>query len=207
MRGRFITFEGGEGAGKSTMIGRCREWFAAKGAEVLVTREPGGTFLAEKMRAIVLDREHGELSPVAELLLVFASRAQHLDELIRPALARGATVLCDRFTDTTWAYQGGGRGLPPEVISALEQAVHGDLQPDITLLLDLPVELGLKRISGRGLADRLEQESPAFFERVRQNYLQRAASAPHRFAIIDASLDAASVWNQIERVLRERVRP
>ena len=207
MRGRFITFEGGEGAGKSTMIGRCREWFAAKGAEVLVTREPGGTYLAEKMRAIVLDREHGELSPVAELLLVFASRAQHLDELIRPALARGTTVLCDRFTDATWAYQGAGRGLPPEVIGALEQAVHGDLQPDITLLLDLPVELGLKRISGRGLADRLEQESPAFFERVRQNYLQRAASAPHRFAVIDASHDAASVWNQIEQVLRERVRP
>ena len=207
MRGRFISFEGGEGAGKSTMIARCREWFAKNGAEVLVTREPGGTFLAEKMRDIVLDRAHGELSPIAELLLVFASRAQHLDELIRPALARGTTVLCDRFTDATWAYQGAGRGLPAGVIGALEQAVHGDLQPDITLLLDLPVELGLKRISRRGLADRLEQESPEFFERVRQNYLQRAASARHRFAVIDASLDEPSVWNQIEKVLRERILP
>ena len=207
MRGRFITFEGGEGAGKSTMIGRCRQWLAEQGVELLVTREPGGTFLAEKMRAIVLDRAHDELSPIAELLLVFAARAQHLDELIRPALARGTTVLCDRFTDATWAYQGGGRGLPPEIISALEQAVHGDLQPDLTLLLDLPVELGLQRISGRGLADRLEQESPAFFERVRQNYLQRAARAPQRFAVIDASGDEASVWAEIERVLRQRIQP
>jgi len=207
MRGRFITFEGGEGAGKSTMIGRCRKWFSDAGTEVLVTREPGGTFLAEKMRAIVLDREHGELSPTAELLLVFASRAQHLDELIRPALARGTTVLCDRFTDATWAYQGAGRGLPSDVIAALERAVHGDLQPDLTLLLDLRVEQGMQRISGRGVADRLERESVAFFERVRQNYLLRASREPGRFAVIDASLDESSVWQQIERVLRERVQP
>lgn len=207
MRGRFITFEGGEGAGKSTMIARCRQWFADRGVEVLITREPGGTVLAEKIRAIVLDREHGSLSPVAELLLVFAARAQHLDELIRPALARGTTVLCDRFTDATWAYQGAGRGLPADLISALEQAVHGDLQPDLTLLLDLPVELGLHRISGRGLADRLEQESAAFFERVRQNYLQRAARAPQRFAVVDASLAEDAVWVGIERILRDRIEP
>ena len=207
MRGRFITFEGGEGAGKSTMMARCRKWFSDRGIEVLVTREPGGTALAEKIRAIVLDREHGSLSPVAELLLVFAARAQHLDELIRPALAQGTTVLCDRFTDATWAYQGAGRGLPSELIAALEQAVHGDLQPDLTLLLDLPVELGLHRISGRGLADRMERESAAFFERVRQNYLQRAAAAPQRFAVVDASLGEDAVWVKVEQVLRERIKP
>lgn len=207
MRGQFITFEGGEGAGKSTMIRRSRQWFSDQGDEVLVTREPGGTVLAEKIRSIVLDREHGSLSSVAELLLVFASRAQHLDELIRPALARGTNVLCDRFTDATWAYQGAGRGLPSDLIAALEQAVHGDLQPDLTLLLDLPVDLGLRRISGRGLADRLEQESAAFFERVRQNYLQRAASDPKRFAIVDASHPEEAVWIGIEQVLRERIKP
>jgi len=206
MQGHFITFEGGEGAGKSTMVRRAAEWFRNHGHEVVLTREPGGTALAEKIRSIVLDQENGILCATAELLLLFASRAQHLDELIRPALARGDTVLCDRFTDATFAYQGAGRGMSSEVIANLQQLVHGDLQPHLTLLLDLPAQLGRERISGRGMADRIEQESMEFFYRVRKNYLQRAAAEPQRFAIIDATVDADSVWRQIERVLEQRIR-
>lgn len=203
--GWFITFEGGEGAGKSTMIARTHQWLLDHGHVVVNTREPGGTVLAEQIRAIVLDQEHSTLCATAELLLVFASRAQHLDELIRPALAQGSTVLCDRFTDATWAYQGGGRGMPEDLIATLEHAVHGDLQPDLTLLLDLPVPLGLERISSRGKADRIERESVAFFERVRQTYLRRAASAPQRFVVIDASVDEEAVWQQLEQILQRRV--
>ena len=207
MHGLFITFEGGEGAGKSTMIRRATDWFRKPGHEVVQTREPGGTALAEKIRAILLDQKNGSLCANAELLLLFAARAQHLEELIRPALARGATVLCDRFTDATWAYQGAGRGMPGEVIATLQQLVHGELQPNLTLLLDLPPELGRERISGRGKADRIERESMQFFNRVRQNYLQRAAAEPLRFAVIDASQDEESVWQQIERILRQRFSP
>jgi dTMP kinase len=203
--GWFITFEGGEGAGKSTMIERAYQWLIDHGHEVVTTREPGGTVLAEQIRAIVLDQGNSAPCATAELLLVFAARAQHLAELIRPALAQGLTVLCDRFTDATWAYQGGGRGMPEELIATLEQAVHGDLQPDLTLLLDLPVPLGLERISGRGKADRIEQESVAFFDRVRQAYLRRAASAPERCVVIDASVDEQAVWQQLERILQQRV--
>jgi dTMP kinase len=203
--GWFITFEGGEGAGKSTMIERTYQWLIDHEHEVVTTREPGGTILAEQIRAIVLDQENSALCATAELLLVFAARAQHLAELIRPALARGLTVLCDRFTDATWAYQGGGRGMSAELIATLEYAVHGDLQPDLTLLLDLPVPLGLERVSCRGKADRIEQESVAFFDRVRQTYLRRAASAPERFVVIDASVDEHAVWQQLERILQQRV--
>jgi dTMP kinase len=153
MRGKFISIEGGEGAGKSTMMERISAWLDSRGHEVIKTREPGGTVLAEKIRAILLDDEHMELCSQAELLLMFASRAQHLEELIRPALQKGHTVLCDRFTDATWAYQGGGRQMPSDLIAGLEQMVHGDLQPDLTLLLDLPVELGLARASRRSEAD------------------------------------------------------
>jgi len=205
MKGKFITIEGGEGAGKSTMMDRLADWLEYHGHRVVRTREPGGTDLAEKIRAILLDDQHGELSGQSELLLVFASRAQHLEELIRPALARGDTVLCDRFTDASWAYQGGGRKMPVEWISALEQMVHGDLQPDLTLLLDLPVEQGLKRASRRGEADRFEQESSGFFKRVRQAYLVRAKSSADRFEIIDASGDIDQVWSQIESVLERRL--
>ncbi len=205
MKGKFITIEGGEGAGKSTMMDRLADWLEYHGHRVVRTREPGGTDLAEKIRAILLDDQHGELSGQSELLLVFASRAQHLEELIRPALARGDTVLCDRFTDASWAYQGGGRQMPVEWISALEQMVHGDLQPDLTLLLDLPVEQGLKRASRRGEADRFEQESSGFFKRVRQAYLARAKSSADRFEIIDASGDMDQVWSQIESVLERRL--
>jgi dTMP kinase len=205
MRGRFITMEGGEGAGKSTMIERVAEWLERSGHPVIRTREPGGTELAEKLRDILLDRTNLLLSGKAELLLMFAARAQHLDELIRPALARGDWVLCDRFTDATWAYQGGGRGLPGEDIEALETLVHGDLQPDLTLLLDLPVELGLLRASRRSEADRFEQESIEFFQQVRNAYLERAAAAPERFAVIDASKGVEEVWSQIHLALQERL--
>ena len=207
MRGRFITIEGGEGAGKSTMMGRLVDWLEQEGHRVIRTREPGGTELAEKLRDILLDRNNISLSGPAELLLLFAARAQHLDELIRPALARGDWVLCDRFTDATWAYQGGGRGLPRHQIESLETLVHGDLQPDLTLLLDLPVEQGLKRAAERGQADRFEQESIVFFEQVRDAYLERAAAAPDRFAVIDASGNVEQVWSQIAAVLRERMGP
>lgn len=206
-RGVFITFEGGEGAGKSTMIARARDWLAERGHEVVVTREPGGTPVAERIRELVLDRGHAELDAVAELLLVFAARAQHLAERIRPALAAGRVVLCDRFTDATWAYQGAGRSVSPALIGALEQAVHGDLQPDLTVLLDLPVRAGLERMAGRGDRDRIEQESERFFERVRQNYLQRAAAAPDRFAVVDASGDVETVWHAVESVLAAALAP
>jgi dTMP kinase len=205
MQGRFITMEGGEGAGKSTMMDRVAEWLEQSGHRVIRTREPGGTELAEKLRDILLDRNSLLLSGMAELLLMFASRAQHLDERIRPALARGDWVLCDRFTDATWAYQGGGRGLPREHIETLETLVHGDLQPDLTLLLDLPVEQGLRRASRRSQADRFEQESIEFFQRVREAYLERAAAAPGRFSVIDASRAREEVWAQVRLVLQERL--
>ena len=207
MRGKFITMEGGEGAGKSTMMGRVAEWLKTAGYEVVTTREPGGTVLAEKLRNVLLDRENNALSGQAELLLLFAARSQHLAELIRPELARGHCVLCDRFTDATWAYQGGGRGLPLADIETLEILVHGDLQPDLTLLLDLPVEQGLKRAGKRSEADRFEMESHPFFDRVRTAYLERAGASPERFAVIDASGDVESVWAQIHDVLEERLEP
>ena len=205
MRGRFITMEGGEGAGKSTMMGRVADWLESAGHRVVRTREPGGTDLAEKLREILLDRNNISLSGQAELLLMFAARAQHLEELIRPALVRGDWVLCDRFTDATWAYQGGGRGLPRDEIGSLETLVHGDLQPDLTLLLDLPVELGMKRAARRSQADRFEQEPTLFFERVRNAYLERAEAAPERFAVIDAASNMEEVWSQIESVLHQRM--
>ena len=205
MKGKFITIEGGEGAGKSSMMDRLAAWLESHGHNVVRTREPGGTVLAERIRAILLDDRNAELCGQAELLLVFASRAQHLEELIRPALARGDTVLCDRFTDASWAYQGGGRQMPLDWIATLEQMVHGDLQPDFTLLLDLPVEQGLKRASHRGEADRFEQESSDFFNRVRQAYLARANATGKRFEFIDASGNRDQVWSQIESVLARRL--
>jgi dTMP kinase len=205
MRGKFITMEGGEGAGKSTMMDRVANWLVDFGYRVVRTREPGGTALAEKLREVLLDRDNNVLSGQAELLLMFASRAQHLDELIRPSLSSGDCVLCDRFTDATWAYQGGGRGLPLSNIESLENLVHGDLQPDLTLLLDLPVEQGLKRAGERSQADRFEQESIAFFERVRSAYLERAADFPDRFVVIDASGSREDVWAQIVTVLAARL--
>jgi dTMP kinase len=203
-RGSFITIEGGEGAGKSTMADRIAPWLEARGVRVVRTREPGGTVLAEKLRKILLDPNSSGLGGQAELLLMFAARAQHLTELIRPALQRGDTVLCDRFTDATWAYQGGGRGLPRDDIAVLERLVHGDLQPDLTLLMDIPVREGLQRAARRSASDRFEAESIAFFERVRAAYLERAAAAPDRFAIIDAACGEEEVWGQVRAVLEKR---
>jgi dTMP kinase len=202
MKGTFITFEGGEGAGKSTMIGKACSWFEQRGRQVLLTREPGGTPLAERIRELVLGKEFPELCAEAELLLVFAARAQHLHERVRPALAEGKVVLCDRFTDASWAYQGGGRGQPNAFLAALEQGVHADLQPDLTLLLDVPVDVGLQRMLARGEIDRIEQESKDFFERVRSVYLLRAREFPERFRVIDAQQDVAAVWAEVELALQ-----
>jgi len=204
-QGVFITFEGGEGAGKTTMIQRTHQWLLDRSFEVVLTREPGGTEVAEQIRQIVLGVENNHLCATAELLLVFAARAQHLEELVRPSLASGKLVLCDRFTDATWAYQGGGRNMPRELIATLEQSVHGDLQPDLTLLLDVPVKTGMARAGGRSEADRIESESLAFFDRVRTTYLERAKNYPERFVVVDAAMDTELVWQQIERILQARL--
>jgi dTMP kinase len=204
MRGRFVTFEGGEGAGKSTQIARAAEWLRARGVEVVLTREPGGTPRAERLRTILLERDAEPMPQSCELLLMFAARATHLENLVRPAIARGAWVLCDRFTDATYAYQGGGRGLPSEQIDALAGIVHADLWPDLTLLIDLPVDTGLARASNRNGADgpdRFESEQQAFFERVRATYLERAQAEPARFRVIDGARSIDAVTGAIEAAL------
>ncbi len=205
MTGLFITLEGVEGAGKSTQMERIAAWLERHGHAVLQTREPGGTALAELIRDVVLHGDHPEMSPIAELLLIFAARAQHYAELIRPAIQAGQTVLCDRFSDASFAYQGGGRGLPENHIGALERIAHEGRQPDLTLLFDLPVELGLERATGRGAGDRFESETRDFLERTRQAYLVRAQAQPERFEIIDASPDEQAVWNRVRSVLRRRL--
>ncbi len=191
--GLFITLEGPEGAGKSTNRDYLAELLGATGREVVLTREPGGTPLAERIREILLAPAAEPMAVDTELLLMFAARAQHLAQVIRPALARGALVLCDRFVDATYAYQGGGRGVPVERIATLEAFVLGDLQPDLTLVFDLPVEIGLARAARRGALDRFEQEQRAFFEAVRQTYLDRAQAVPARYRLIDASRSLAQV--------------
>ncbi|MEG5263802.1 dTMP kinase [Pseudomonas sp. JDS28PS106] len=187
MTGLFITLEGPEGAGKSTNRDYLAAQLRARGVEVLLTREPGGTPLAEQIRELLLAPSDEPMCADAELLLVFAARAQHLAQVIRPALARGEVVLCDRFTDATYAYQGGGRGLSHDRIAVLESFVQGDLRPDMTLVFDLPVEVGLARAAARGRLDRFEQEGRAFFEAVRGTYLARAEADPARYRLIDAS--------------------
>ncbi|NVK43680.1 MAG: dTMP kinase [Oceanospirillaceae bacterium] len=196
-RGRFLTVEGTEGAGKSSNIDFIRRSLEGRGIEVVLTREPGGTPLAEEIRNLLLSPRDERVCDDAELLLVFAARAQHLAQLIKPALARGAWVLCDRFTDATFAYQGGGRGIDPARIAVLEELVQGTLRPDCTFLLDLPVELGLARARARSAPDRFEQEKQAFFERIRRCYLERAAAEPDRFAVIDAAVTLDEVQRQI----------
>jgi dTMP kinase len=199
--GLFITLEGPEGAGKSTN----REYLAARlreqGVDVVMTREPGGTPLAERIRELLLAPSDELMAADTELLLMFAARAQHLAEVIRPALARGAVVLCDRFTDATYAYQGGGRGLSVERIAILESFVQGELRPDLTLVFDLPVEVGLARAAARGRLDRFEQEGQAFFEAVRQAYLQRAARQPQRYSLLDAAQPLAAVQLAIDALV------
>ena len=204
MTGVFITLEGGEGAGKSTQMRNIRNWLEKRGHTVVTTREPGGTGLSEIVRDIVLHGQHPEMSPHTELLLIFAARAQHVTQFIRPELEAGNTVLCDRFTDASYAYQGGGRGVASMDIAALEAIAHGGLQPDLTLLLDIPVTLGLERAATRGSEDRFETESRLFLERARDTYLQRARQFPERFSVIDAALDEKAVWEHIQHVLRQR---
>lgn len=201
MSGRFITFEGIDGAGKSTHLERTAARLRDRGVPVVVTREPGGTVLAESLRELFL---HRPMDALTEALLVFAARRDHLRELIRPALARGDIVLCDRFTDATFAYQGGGRGFDAAVLDQLEAWVHGDLQPALTLWFDVaPLEAARRRAAARE-ADRFEQEDVAFFERVREGYRARSAAAPERFVRIDSSLDRDAVAAQVARALEAR---
>lgn len=203
--GRFITLEGIEGAGKSTVARHLGEWLGARGVRVCLTREPGGTLLAERVRNIVLERGAETVTPITETLLMFAARGIHLETLIRPALARGEWVVCDRFTDATRAYQAGGRGVSRTLIDELARAVHPTLAPDCTLLLDLPVEVGLARSkmrSGNIPRDRFEAEPAVFFERVRAAYLELARQEPKRFQIIDAGVPLPDVEQQVASALR-----
>lgn len=201
MPGRFITLEGTEGVGKTTNLNYVRQHLERSGHEVVVTREPGGTPLAEEIRALLLSPRRESVAEMTELLLLFAARAQHLHTLIEPALARGAWVLCDRFTDATFAYQGGGRQLDEQPVALLEALVQGSRRPDLTLLLDVPVEIGLQRARKRGELDRFETEQVAFFERVRHVYLARAAAEPGRICVIDAQPPLDEVQRQIDVAL------
>ena len=197
---RFITIEGGEGAGKSTAQQFLASKLISMGLSVTLTREPGGTPLAEELRQTLLN-PHGEVPvEMAELLLLFAGRAQHIAEVIKPALDRGEWVICDRFTDATYAYQGGARGMSVEVITQLEKMVQGALQPHQVILLDLPPEVGLERARARGELDRFEREPMAFYERVRSGYLGRVRTMPDRYTVIDASQDLQGVEDQLECV-------
>ena len=203
MSGLFITLEGPEGAGKSTNRDYLAERLRSAGCEVVLTREPGGTPLAERIRELLLAPSDEPMAVDTELLLVFAARAQHLAQVIRPALTAGRVVLCDRFTDATYAYQGGGRGLSQERIAQLEAFVQGGLRPDLTLVFDLPVEVGLARAQARGRLDRFEQEAQAFFEAVRRTYLERASLAPGRYRVLDAGQPLAAVQAQLDGLLPE----
>ena len=204
-KGYFISLEGGEGAGKSTQNKRIVKWLSEQGHVVIETREPGGTVISEQIRQLLLDTRNAGLDPVAELLLMFAARSQLVQEVIRPALADGKVIVCDRFTDASYAYQGGGRQLGAETVASLEKLVLGDLRPDLTLLFDLPVQTGMQRVAGRGAADRFEAESVRFFERVRNAYLARAAADPSRFQVIDASGNEDQVWEQVRKILQTRL--
>lgn len=201
MTGLFITLEGPEGAGKSTNREYLAERLREQGVDVLLTREPGGTPLAERIRELLLAPSDEPMAADTELLLVFAARAQHLQQVIRPALARGSVVLCDRFTDATYAYQGGGRGLSTARIAQLEQFVQGALRPDLTLIFDLRVEVGLARAAARGRLDRFEQEQRSFFESVRHAYLARAEQSPQRYRVLDAGQSLAQVQADIDALL------
>ena len=203
MTGLFITLEGPEGAGKSTNRDYLAERLRNAGIDVVLTREPGGTPLAERIRELLLAPSDEAMCADTELLLVFAARAQHLAEVIRPALARGAVVLCDRFTDATYAYQGGGRGLSQERIASLETFVQGSLRPDLTLIFDLPIEVGMARASARGRLDRFEQEGRTFFDAVRSTYLKRAEAEPARYRLVDAAQSLENVQLQLDALLPE----
>lgn len=213
--GRFLAVEGVDGAGKSTQLPRIENWLSQRGMKTLTTREPGGTPLGESLRVVLLDPRFTGMSPMAELLVMFAARAEHLAKVIAPALKDGVWVLSERFTDATFAYQGGGRDLDPASIEVLEATVQSGVRPDLVLVLDIPVETGLGRAERRrrrtsvsphapvapgtecGVADRFEREDPEFFRRVRETYLERARKQPERYAVIDASADETTVTERM----------
>jgi len=197
---RFITLEGPEGGGKSTNLAFVRDWLQRRGCAVVSSREPGGTGLGERVRDILLSTT-SEMSADTELLLMFAARAEHIARVIRPALQRGQWVVCDRFTDASYAYQGGGRGISDARIAVLEQWVQAELRPDLTLLLDLPDSVGGGRVDQRGARDRFEQEHSDFFAKVRDSYLRRAKASPRRYAVVDASQPLTLVQSRIDQVL------
>lgn len=201
MRGKFITIEGTEGVGKTTNMAFIKAWLEAKKLPYLSTREPGGTPLAEQIRELLLAPRAELVCSASELLLMFAGRAQHIDQVIEPALVGGNWVLCDRFTDATYAYQGAGRNMGSDLIAKLEILVQGSLRPDLTLILDIPVEIGLTRASARSDPDRFELEQVEFFERVRRGYLGIAEQDPDRCKLIDASQPLEQVQSQIVGVL------
>lgn len=204
MRGRFITLEGGEGSGKSTQAARIRDWLQARGRQVVQTREPGGTPLAEAIRGVVLQSWEEGVGVEAELLLMFAARAAHLRRLIEPSLQAGSDVICDRFVDSSYAYQGAGKGIADAHIQALEALVMPTLKPDLTLILDLDPEVGLQRALARGQANRFEAEALPFMQRVRAAFLRRAQEDAARCVVIDAAQNADAVFAQIREVLERR---
>ncbi len=201
MKGKFITLEGSEGVGKTTNLEFIKRYVEQLGIECVVTREPGGTSLGEKIRTLLLDRDGESIDDYAELLLIFAARAQHLARVIKPALARGVWVLCDRFTDATYAYQGGGRSVPNESIAMLENLLQGDLRPDLTIILDIEPEAGLARVKQRGEFDRFEQEQLHFFERVRSAYLARAAMDEQRYRVVNVARGLTAIQADLRREL------
>ncbi len=206
-RGKFITVEGTEGVGKTTNIDFIKDFLVQRGIDLVVTREPGGTPLAEEIRALLLARRTEQVDETAELLLMFAARSQHLHRVILPALERGKWVLCDRFTDATYAYQGGGRYVDQDLIAQLESLVQGDMRPDLTLILDIDVRQGLQRAVHRGDLDRFEHETVDFFERVRTVYLRRAAHWPQRYRVVDAGGTLENVQAEIGKNLAETLAP
>ncbi len=206
IRGKFITLEGGEGVGKTTNLVFIKNYLQQHNIPVVVTREPGGTALAEKIRYLLLENGSELISEHAELLLIFAARAQHIKHVIEPALAQGKCVLCDRFTDATYAYQGGGRNMRISTIEWLENLVQGALRPDLTLLLDAPVEIGIERASKRGVFDRFEAEKISFFESVRRAYLLQAELYPERIKLIKANQSLIDVQRAIVNVISTLLR-
>ena len=205
-RGKFITLEGGEGVGKTTNLVFIKDYLQQHNISVVVTREPGGTALAEKIRHLLLDKDSEAISEHAELLLIFAARAQHIKHVIEPALAQGNWVLCDRFTDATYAYQGGGRNMRNSTIELLENLVQGNLKPDLTILLDAPVEIGIERARVRGVFDRFESEEISFFDRVRRAYLLQAELHPERIKLIPANQPLVDVQRALIDVIRTFLR-
>ena len=202
-KGLFITLEGIEGAGKSTAVDFIEDFLTKEGHDVIKTREPGGTVIGEQIREILLKNENYTLTYDTELLLVFSARAQHIQEVILPALSSGKIILCDRFTDASYAYQGGGRGIDASRINLLEKWVHGDLRPNLTLLFDLDVSIGMQRTKKRSDADRFEREEINFFEKIRNTYLERAKNEPQRFRIINSASSLESVKEQIITILKD----